>query len=415
MTRFRRECAKWYACGVFLAIRCTSPATRELAIYRVNVTQLAEELLKLDDSNNNTHDISDLVHPQLPNFWYYGMSGICDVYSNSTRLSAPGPSQCRHAFPPTQNLLAVVEDSLRESLDSNGTNQEKVITAVLSAWNDTLSGIPSSKLRDKEAKVAVQGKASAALAVLCLLFDFVSFGIASFLEYPDYHHGRTAIGVVSLCSAVMAIAAGVCAILSMNEGIHGIVSGAGNVSGSLLVLFISAVLKVLAVGLCLPPRPRKLTHEEIGLLGEKYIYRWCQDHLPDFSVRNWSSKAHPLEQWKYADFTYQDHNGYMLDALRKEGVQLMPGWSTGTTYHLEVKGTQQECDAVPFFVSPNQVRMMQDYNNSADHAYIVARVFRVGLRKTGVRFFPNPWDLKDRVLEFAMPTVHGDTPVHIRH
>lgn len=81
----------------------------------------------------------------------------------------------------------------------------------------------------------------------------------------------------------MAVAAGVCAVLSMNDGPHGGISGVGNVSGSLVFLFISAVLKVPAIlGLSkirgkpvktvpLNDHPETLSRKAIGYTGEKFV------------------------------------------------------------------------------------------------------------------------------------------------
>ena len=57
---------------VFL-LGCISPATQELGIYRINVTVLANGLQQL--AFNNSRDASDLLHPGLPMYWYWGMSG----------------------------------------------------------------------------------------------------------------------------------------------------------------------------------------------------------------------------------------------------------------------------------------------------------------------------------------------------
>ena len=57
---------------VFL-IGCISPATKDICLYRVNVTLLALGLQKLalTDGGNGT----ELRHPDLPTYWYWGMSG----------------------------------------------------------------------------------------------------------------------------------------------------------------------------------------------------------------------------------------------------------------------------------------------------------------------------------------------------
>jgi hypothetical protein len=58
---------------------------------------------------------------------------------------------------------------------------------------------------------------------------------------------------------------------------------------------------------------------------------------------------------------------------------------------------------------------MKRYDDNPDEVYIIARVFHVGRRRVGVRFFPRPRELKVLGdLEFGMPKEKGDTPVFIR-
>jgi hypothetical protein len=52
---------------------CISPATKDLALYRVNVTHLANNLHKL--AANDTNNVDALLHPALPKYWYFGLSG----------------------------------------------------------------------------------------------------------------------------------------------------------------------------------------------------------------------------------------------------------------------------------------------------------------------------------------------------
>jgi len=87
------------------------------------------------------------------------------------------------------------------------------------------------------------------------------------------------------------------------------------------------------------------------------IYEWCQKRIPDFSAeQHWSSRIYTLrKQGKYADFNYQDHEGYMYKALNEAQVPMMPDWGVGTKYHLEVKSTQGRCNAQPMILSPNQI------------------------------------------------------------
>ncbi|KAK1758284.1 hypothetical protein QBC47DRAFT_374194 [Echria macrotheca] len=399
------------ASTIIFLLGCLSPSLRDLGIYRVDVVQLADELLKLSAESNVTN--ADLVHPSLPQYWYFGYSGICDFFTSSSRISASGETQCRYGFPPDQNVLSVVEGSMRTAVAANGSVTEKAIKTVVSAWGEVLDEVPASKLRDKESKVASQNKAVCALAILAMLLDVTAWILAFLLG--EKHFGRMAAYLVACCSAVFAVAAGACAVLSMNEGMHGVISDVGNVSGSLVFLFLGALLRVPAVGGLLP-REIKLSRVVLGELGESFVYEWCRKRIPDFSgEKHWSSKIYPLrEQGEYADFDYLDHEGYMSEALRGAGVPMMPNWGVGTLYQLEVKSTQGKCNLQPMMLSPNQVNKIKGYNIDSRQAYIIVRVFRVGSERIGVRFFPRPWESVLRgELQLGEPNADGNYPLFI--
>jgi len=101
-----------------------------------------------------------------------------------------------------------------------------------------------------------------------MLLDVTSWVTAFFRgdELPR----RMAAYLVVYSSAILTIVAGTCAILSMNEGMYGILSGMGNVSGSLVFLFLSTLLKFPAVTGLLP-REIKLSRVVVGGLGESFI------------------------------------------------------------------------------------------------------------------------------------------------
>ncbi|KAM7219837.1 hypothetical protein V8F06_004871 [Rhypophila decipiens] len=99
-------------------------------------------------------------------------------------------------------------------------------------------------------------------------------------------------------------------------------------------------------------RARHLDHTGIGYLGEKFIYEYFSKHIPDWSYDNWTSDLRNrafLEfterQKDFADLTYIDNTGAIHSFLTKNRRRLgidksaLARWSTGTTYHFEVKAT----------------------------------------------------------------------------
>ncbi|KAK5653608.1 hypothetical protein OQA88_8637 [Cercophora sp. LCS_1] len=221
-------------------IGCMSPGTRDLAIYRVNITELASELVNL--SANTTHKTSDLVHPRLPSYWYYGLSGVCDFFADGPDpIRGPttsGETKCRRSFPPKTDVLSILQDSLRANIETiiDPDRTEKSVASVLTAWEETLADVPPSRLRDKESSVESQAKAAAALAILSILLDIANAGVS-------FTGSTIAVCCIGLLSTVLSIVAGVCAILAMNNGMHGVVRTTGNASGSLIFLCAGEMLR----------------------------------------------------------------------------------------------------------------------------------------------------------------------------
>ncbi|KAK3307800.1 uncharacterized protein B0T15DRAFT_490410 [Chaetomium strumarium] len=141
---------------VFL-LGCVSPTFEDIALYRVNVTLLAEGLQK--QAFNDTRDVAELRPSDLPTYWYWGPSGICDVYETEHEV------RCRRALPPTQDLLTIVKQSVQ---DRYGSNEKQLVDRIVSSWNATLSSLSPSVLRDTEARFASQSKASVALVVIAI-------------------------------------------------------------------------------------------------------------------------------------------------------------------------------------------------------------------------------------------------------
>ena len=240
-------------CG-FLA-GCISRGAITLCLYRVKVAVLAEGLQKL--AYNGTQNVPELLHPELPTYWYWGMSGVCDVYDSKDE------TRCRRQFPPTNNLITIVEEFLRGGL---GSGQESLVNNIVSSWNTTLNNISPSKLRDKEAKFTAESKAGAALALLAIFLDGAVLLLGLLLgEYPTLPY------VAAFFSAMISVGAGTLATYSMYDGVHGVIDTGEHGGLGIILLFVGVALRIFSsnIGLCcrshrdprgdteggLPPRP----------------------------------------------------------------------------------------------------------------------------------------------------------------
>lgn len=209
-------------------IGCMSPGLVNLALYRVKVAVLAGGLQRL--ASNNSQNAPELLHPELPTYWYWGTSGVCDVYSN-------GETRCRHQFPPTNGLITIVEESLRDRL---GSAQEPLVNDIVSSWNATLNNIDPSKLRNKEAKFTAESKAAVALAILAIILDGVISLLALLLG------GSCSLYSASFFSALISIGAATLSTYSMYDGVHGVVETGEHGGLGIILVFVGAALRILS-------------------------------------------------------------------------------------------------------------------------------------------------------------------------
>ncbi|KAK4096840.1 hypothetical protein N658DRAFT_435245, partial [Parathielavia hyrcaniae] len=386
-----------------------TPTTKDICLYRVNVTLLAdglERLARLDSGH-----AANLPSAELPTYWYWGMTGVIDASTGDTR--------CRRAFPPTQNLLGVLEESLRDHL---GSDQEQLTNDIVTSWRTALDKIDPSRLVAKEAKYAAQLKASVALAILAFILD----GATPFLALCLLHRSnRRPSYVPSFVSSVIAIAAGAPALLAMRDGVHPLLDTSEHAGPAIMVLFVGAGLRLLSCSgvwcasspdrnhhrpsagvapyhghdeyapdprIPLEPtsHPGMTDNQEKGFRGEKFliswsqVYNWLDNQLPNWSSANWTSdlRKHAgfpdfSEDQRYiADFTYIDRSLAMAQVLRRAGLPVSPRWSAQTTFHLEVKATPRGRN-FDFKASQYQVDLMHQYAGADDHAYILVRVFNL--------------------------------------
>ncbi|KAK4167849.1 hypothetical protein QBC43DRAFT_285162 [Cladorrhinum sp. PSN259] len=435
------------AANIVFLLSCITPTVKDIALYRVNVTQLAQNLQTV--SLNNSRNVARLIHPALPSYWYWGISGVCDAFESPSPKE--GTRKCRRAFPPTQNLLTLLEESLRDSLDDDnrflaGTNNDtdQIVRDVISSWNATITKPRvAAFLRAKEDGLAIRLKASVGLAIAAVILDFGIAIVAPCL----FEELNKALSSWLLLSGLVALGAGISAVLSMSYGVRGAAMSGESGGSAIIVVFVGVAIRILPMGMglfsprahrpppsyparvndywppppgppgpILPPNPPHIVpglppqppggpdrarREEIGYAGEKYIFELLKRHgIPGWSAQNWTSKFRGREyeaftDWEgdYADFTYPDQEGHMRGLVASQGA-LLPHWQHGATYHLEVKSTTGNCENM-VHVSPDQVRKMRLYENDPLNAYILVRVYYVESPSPRIKWFSNPLDHPD--------------------
>ncbi|KAL2267031.1 hypothetical protein VTJ83DRAFT_4308 [Remersonia thermophila] len=122
-------------------------------IYEVEVLNLAH---RLEDAV--FHDINLKVKlnvsSELPAYWRFGISGICDIYNNEK-----GEVHCRSQFAPPQDVMSVLENPLRDSFrrkymkasrayDDNLLDHD--VNPILETWALAVYNLAPERLSNRE-------------------------------------------------------------------------------------------------------------------------------------------------------------------------------------------------------------------------------------------------------------------------
>ncbi|KAK4165474.1 hypothetical protein QBC43DRAFT_177352, partial [Cladorrhinum sp. PSN259] len=223
------------------------PSLIDFGLYRVNAAQLASKFQS--SSSNNVVNISQLLRPRLPTYWGWVLSGVCDVYEQHG-ASKDEIIRCRRKFPPTQDLLTLMKQSMRDRLNQDNNtigrnnNTERIIQDVVSSWNATLAGSNLTiTLNGKQAGLAPRLRASARIGVLAILTDCVIPAILVRCLFCSLK-----LSILFLPGVILSTLAGTLAILSSKYGLHGFINNGEIWEVGIILVFFSAGFRVLFVG-----------------------------------------------------------------------------------------------------------------------------------------------------------------------
>ncbi|KAL2117918.1 hypothetical protein VTJ04DRAFT_7578 [Mycothermus thermophilus] len=271
---------------VFLLTAASPNLTVEL--YRVNVTKLANNLHVYVLNDTAGLDIEPpeppIVPPELPTYWVFGISGVCDVFNSTGTKNV----YCRRDFGPTQKILEVVDASLRASVKrkhNNHTNQslvnkrdaapplesdeaadnQNLINAVLSSWNATLNLLHPTRMDQRIANIMLDTSAGTIAAAATL--DLLAF-ITSLLACYGKAATAWALSLFAI-GVIFALVGAAAAFRAMQLGIHSV---AGNGSSTGWIVFVVVALAsvsdfALLSYACFPARRWSMVSQRHGAAG----------------------------------------------------------------------------------------------------------------------------------------------------
>ncbi|KAL2124980.1 hypothetical protein VTJ04DRAFT_1345 [Mycothermus thermophilus] len=299
--------------GLFFVLGCATTPVAQYRAYHVNVSRLAQKLQSSAFIDTGV-EVSPLLPPELPTFWYFGIS---DSLQDTFRR--------RGEWQPNHDSEALAEES---------KNNTELLRTVLDSWNQTLASLSPSGLPGLQEELDFLFHACGVLALCTVLLD--AGAIAAFVFKPLSLIGPLVL-LFGVATGFAAAACETCAWklsmagpLGTNEATkHQTLSGPRNE--------YDKITNVTG--------DEELENSDIDYLGQRYVYRWLEDcKLPNWSSYNWTSihrtksgfAPFTFHDGGHTDSTYTDLNGEMAIVLRALGL---PFYAPDTTYHLKVQAT----------------------------------------------------------------------------
>ncbi|KAL1843838.1 hypothetical protein VTJ49DRAFT_7189 [Mycothermus thermophilus] len=159
--------------NTFYLAGCASEPSMTSSVYAVNIPFLAETL-KARAKNESGRDVAPLVPPELPTLWVYGMSGVCDNFTETQEV------YCRYRFHPPHDILTGVEESLQDSFsrrnghdDNHNATESELLNTVLASWNETLASLDPSGFAADRGTVDYLFRISARCGIVGLTTDLL--------------------------------------------------------------------------------------------------------------------------------------------------------------------------------------------------------------------------------------------------
>ncbi|SCO91286.1 uncharacterized protein FRV6_15414 [Fusarium oxysporum] len=260
----------WFMLAILLAlignitvlISCISPSAQPIYLFRVGSSELVNAT-----ANSTGIPTSKLQIDELPSDWYWGLSGVCVIHSDTDEKVS-----CKQAFPPiisTEEMIAfAIEAKLGRDAESSIVEEKK------SPWATALARIEGKLTEPSRVKALWQGAAAFSVISTLLSSTLLVLTVLYFTVLRDQLR-RWMLYAVAFVDAMTFLGAGVMVEYAMREGPRGIMElagtssergiyGAGNTAFTLgvlinflsmelfLCLFISGVLlTVWLVCVCL--------------------------------------------------------------------------------------------------------------------------------------------------------------------
>ncbi|CAJ0552607.1 Ff.00g006850.m01.CDS01 [Fusarium sp. VM40] len=229
--------------NMVVLISCSSPDTHSIHLFRVGSAELVDAAANLTDVS-----VNDLQINELPDHWYWGLSGMCAVYNRTNE------ALCKHAFPPSFSVEEMVSFAIETHLrEGDGPS---VLKRKMLPWTTALAQVKDELVMPSRLKALMQGAAALSLISTLISFALLPLTILYLTILRDQLRCWM-LYIVAFLDAVAFLGAGVFVENAMEEGPRGLINLSGvsqepGVRGpGSVALTLGVLIKFLAIELFL--------------------------------------------------------------------------------------------------------------------------------------------------------------------
>ncbi|KAM0351694.1 hypothetical protein ACHAPU_002704 [Fusarium lateritium] len=225
---------------MIVLVSCMSPGTQSVYLFRVGSTELVNATANLTDV-----PASDLQIAGLPDYWYWGLSGVCAAYDDNNVEVV-----CKHVFPPAlsiEEMIAfAVETQLRDGDDPS------MIKKIMSPWTTALAQVQDEIGMSSRLQALMNGAAALSIISTLLSFALLPLTILYLTILRDYLR-RWMLYILAFLDAMAFLGVALFIESAMNEGPRSLInlSGPSNEIGfkgpGLTTLSFGILIKFLSI------------------------------------------------------------------------------------------------------------------------------------------------------------------------
>ncbi|KAM0301590.1 hypothetical protein ACHAPM_005822 [Fusarium culmorum] len=208
-----------FIANIVVLIGCASPDTQSVYLFKVGSADLVNATANVTGISPNK-----LKTVELPEYWYWGLSGVCMNVKTRSLFGDEEKITCKQSFPPVFTVEDMISFAVETQLGDNKNTSTKA--KMMEPWKQALARIQDRLVDPSRPRDLM--KAAAAFCVLStILSPIIMILTVLYFTILRDHLKRWMLYALAFLDALLFTGAGAMIGYAMREGPRGIIELAG--------------------------------------------------------------------------------------------------------------------------------------------------------------------------------------------